>query len=159
MLGFLLEAMPKEEGDAVEEVLGQNVIRNRLITETLQSWAQKSWLPDSCRPLASRPKRMKTVPILTPEPQGSGNTAARESYYTSAFLPLATKQGQKREYAVNSILEVFALSLHLVSWSMSKVSSFSLCSSLQATNAALFANVEFDNESNAAAKLSKRYML
>jgi len=106
MLGFLLEAMPKEEGGDVEEVLGQNVIRNRLITETLQSWAQKSWLPDTCRPLASRPKRMKTISVLTPDPQGIGTSSVRETYFGSTFLPLATKQGLKREQSVNSILEV-----------------------------------------------------
>lgn len=129
VLGFLLEAMPKEEGEAVEEVLGQNVIRNRIITSTLQSWAQKSWLPASCARARLCPRRMKTIPIVTPEDSAS---TARGAYYASSFLPVTTRQASHRGDSVNSILE--------------------------ATNTALFANVDFDGmegSSGTATKLSQ----
>ena len=129
VLGFLLEAMPKEEGEAVEEVLGQNVIRNRIITSTLQSWAQKSWLPASCARARLCPRRMKTVPIVIPEDSAS---TARGAYYASSFLPVTTRQASHRGDSVNSILE--------------------------ATNTALFANVDFDGmegSSGTATKLSQ----
>jgi len=85
----------------VEEVLGQNVLRNRAIVAKINDWAQKAWLPASSTSRA-RVRRMRTVPITVPT---LGAVAARDEYFKSPALPLSTAQSRDRMDAVNSILE------------------------------------------------------